>query len=150
MRVHKSNLIGELNRGFYAAMATFEFERAGGGQEPRKGMQRLVQFCREENRNGKPLIEDPEMRDLLARRAMEMEVLWLSSRYGLWRRTQRQKLGPQPYDNTALLGKKFRPVNGNSMMDMFGQYGQLKDDSDHVKYNGAAARNWNWDISCTR
>jgi len=141
-RVHKSNLIGELNRGFYAAMATFEFERAGGGQEPRRGMQQLVQFCRDEDRNSKPLIEDPEMRDLLSRRAMEMEVLWLSSWYGLWRRTQREKMGPQPYDNTALLGKKFRPVNGNSMMDMFGLYGQLKDDSDYVKYNGAAARNW--------
>lgn len=142
VRVHKDNLIGQLNRGFYAAMATFEFERAGGGQEPRKGMQRLVQFCREEKRNGKPLIQDSEMQDILAQRAMEMEVLWLSHWYGLWHRTQRDKLGPQPYDNTALLGKKFRPLDGDSLMDMFGLYGQLKDNSDYAKYDGSAARNW--------
>ncbi len=142
VRVHKDNLIGQLNRGFYAAMATFEFERAGGGQEPRKGMQKLVQFCREEKRNGKPLIEDSEMRDIIAQRAIEMEVLWLSSWHGLWRRAQREKLGPQPYDNTALLGKKFRPLGGNAMMDMFGLYGQLKDDSDYAKYDGSVSRNW--------
>lgn len=142
VRVHKDNLIGEINRGFYAAMATFEFERAGGGQEPRRGMQNLVEFCREEERNGKPLIKDPEMREVLAHRAMEMEVTWLSSWYGVFRRSQRQKLGPQSYDNTALLGKKFRPVDGNSMMDMFGLYGQLKDNSDYVKYGGSVSRNW--------
>jgi hypothetical protein len=27
-------------------------------------------------------------------------------------------------------------------MDMFGLYGQLKDNSDYAKYDGSAARNW--------
>jgi len=31
VRVPKENLIGELNRGFYHAMATFEFERGHAG-----------------------------------------------------------------------------------------------------------------------
>lgn len=142
VRVHKDNLIGEMNRGFYAAMATFEFERAGRGLEPRRGMQRLVQYCREEKRNGKPLIEDPQMQDILAQRAIEMEVSWLASWHGLWRRTQREKLGPQTYDLSAYLGKKFRPHEGNALMDMFDLYGQLKGDSPYAKRDGSVSRSW--------
>lgn len=142
VRVHKDNLIGKINMGFYAAMATFEFERAGGGPDVRRGMQRLVQFCRQEKRNGQPLIKDPQVRDTLARRAMQMEVSWLSHWYGLWRRTQREKLGPQTYDLSAFLGKKFRPIEGNALMDMFGLYGQLKEDSDYAKYDGSISRTW--------
>jgi len=57
VRVHKDYLLGELNRGFYHAMATFEFERSGTGGPARgqQSLQEFVQFCKEEKRNGKPL-----------------------------------------------------------------------------------------------
>ena len=53
--------MGELNRGFYLAMTTMEFERAhGGGLGAKRSMEKIVQFCREEKRNGKLLINDPK------------------------------------------------------------------------------------------
>ena len=142
VRVHKENMLGEENKGFYYAMATFEFERAAIGSERVRGMQRLVQFCREEKRNGKPLIEDPKVRDMLANMAMEHEVLRLASWYGVWLRTQRERLGPQPYDLSALLAKKFLSPDANALMDMFGIYGQLRSNSKHAKYDGELSHAW--------
>jgi len=142
VRVPKENLLGEINRGFYQAMATFEFERAGGGLDARRGMEGWVQFCREEKRNGKPLIEDPQVRDMLAQMAVGMEVSWLTDWYGVWRRSQRDKLGPQPYDLSALYRKERAAPSAEALMDMFGLYGQLKPESKWAKYDGAVLRNW--------
>lgn len=60
VRIPKGNLLGEINRGFYHAMATFEFERAAVSTDVRRGMEKMVEFCRKQKRNGKPLIKDPE------------------------------------------------------------------------------------------
>jgi len=142
VRVPKENLLGEINRGFYAAMATFEFERAAVGTDARRGMERLVEFCRNQKRNGKPLIEDPEARKMLARAAMQRQVMWLSGWYGACRRSQREKLGPQPYDLTMFLLKDAAPAQAEAMMDMLGLYSQLKPGSKYAKYDGAIQRQW--------
>ena len=81
VRVSKDYLLGELNRGFYHAMATFMFERSGTGvaADSKRFLEELVQFCKETKRNGKPLIEDPKVRDLLTQMAVEAEVERLCS-----------------------------------------------------------------------
>lgn len=142
VRVPKGNLIGEINRGFYAAMATLEFERASVVLDVRRGMERIVQFCREEKRNGKPLIKDPDVRKVLARMAMLQHVRSLTGWYSAWRRTQREKLGAQPYDLSAFLRKDTIPHSANALMNTFGLYGQLKQDSKYVKYDGVIERQW--------
>ena len=142
VRIPKENLLGEINRGFYHAMATFEFERAAVGVDARKGMERLVEFCRKEERNGKPLIEDPEIRKMLARAAMQRQVIWLSGWYGACRRSQREKMGPQTYDLTMFLRKDQAPAGAEAMMDMLGIYAQLRSGSKYAKYDGALQRQW--------
>lgn len=142
VRVSKDNLIGQMNQGFYFAMATFEFERSRGAADVRRAMERLVQFCREEKRNGKPLIEDPQVRDVLAQMAVEAEVHWLISWYSLWRRTKREKLGPQPYDLSLLMSKEASAPQAEDLMDMFGLYGQLRPGSKWAKFGGAPHRRW--------
>jgi len=142
VRIPKENLLGEINRGFYHAMATFEFERAAVGVDARKGMERLVQFCRKEKRNGKPLIEDPEIRKMLARAAMQRQVLWLCGWHGASRRSQREKMGPQTYDLTMFLRKDQAPAQAEAMMDMLGIYAQLRSGSKYAKYDGALQRQW--------
>jgi len=142
VRIPKENLLGEINRGFYHAMATFEFERAAVGVGARKGMERLVEFCRKEKRNGKPLIEDPEIRKMLARAAMQRQVLWLCGWYGASRRSQREKMGPQTYDLTMFLRKDQAPAGAEAMMDMLGIYAQLRSGSKYTKYDGALQRQW--------
>ena len=142
VRVPKENLIGEINRGFYAAMATFEFERASISQEARRGMVELVDFYRKEKRNGKPLIKDPEVRKMLARRAMQQQVMWLSGWHASWRRTRWEKLGPQTYDLTMFLRKDSAPDEAEAIMDTLGLYSQLKPGSKYSKYNGVVQRLW--------
>jgi len=143
VRVPKSNLLGELNRGFYLAMTTFEFERAaGGGLGGRRTMERIVQFCREENRKGKPLLKDTRARDMLARMAVHQHLAFLFGWLVTWNRANRETVGPQERDVSTHFGKTWPVYSGETMMKVFGLYGQLKPNSKYAKYKGETSYTW--------
>ena len=144
VNVPKTDLLGEVNRGFYHAMVTFEFERSttGGGGAARRGLEELIEFCREEKRNGKPLIEDPAMRDILADRAIALEQSWLSGWFAAWHFSQRDKLGSPPAESWGLHSKAVSGERAKQLMDYMGLYGQLRPDSKYAKYDGIAERGW--------
>jgi len=144
VRVSKDLLLGELNRGFYHAMVTFEFERSttGAGAGARRGLEELVEFCKEEKRNGKPLIEDSKIRDLLADRAIEMELTWLAGWSAAWHFSQRDRLGSPPPEVMGLHNKSVSDIRAKQLMDSLGLYGQLRPDSKWVKYEGRAETAW--------
>ena len=144
VNVPKTDLLGEVNRGFYHAMVTFEFERSttGGGGAARRGLEELIEFCRGEKRNGKTLLEDPAMRDILADRAIALEQSWLSGWFAAWHFSQRGKLGSPPAESWGLHSKVTSADNAKAMMDLMGLYGQLKPDSKYAKYDGRAASGW--------
>ena len=144
VRVPKKNLLGELNRGFYHAMVTFEFERSttGAGAGARRSLEELVEFCKEEERNGKPLIEEPKIRELLADRAIEMELTWLAGWSAAWHFSQRDRLGSPPPEVMGLHNKSVSDVRAKQLMDSLGLYGQLRADSKWVKYEGRAESAW--------
>jgi len=144
VRVPKDRLLGELNRGFYHAMVTFEFERSttGGGAGARRGLEELVEFARNEERGGKPLIKDPAMRDLIADRAIAMQLTWLEGWFAAWHFSQRDKLGSPPPEAGGLHNKMMGNVRAEQMMNTMGLYGQLRRDSKYAKFNGAAAEGW--------
>ena len=68
VRVPKRHLVGELNRGWYVGAALLDFERSGvaNSARGRRIVEELVQFCKENTRDGKPLSEDPLIRSRLA------------------------------------------------------------------------------------
>ncbi|MDD5289028.1 MAG: acyl-CoA dehydrogenase family protein [Dehalococcoidales bacterium] len=142
VRVPKNNVIGEVNRGFYAAMATFEFERAAVVVDARRGLRKLVEFCRKEKRNGKALIKDPEVRKYLAAMAMHQQARHLTTWYSVWHSANRAKLGPSRYDLNAFLEKSWRPDGANGMMDVLDMYGQLEPTSKYAKYEGLTGQWW--------
>lgn len=144
VRVPKDALLGELNRGFYHAMVTFEFERSttGGGAGARRNLEELVQFCKEEKRNEQPLIKDPKVRDLLADRAIEMELTWLAGWSAAWYFSQRERLGSPPPEAIGLHNKTVAVDRAKALIDSLGLYGQLRVDSKWVKYDGRAERQW--------
>ena len=144
VRISKNNLLGELNRGFYLAMTTFEYERAhGGGLGAKRSMERIVQFCREQKRNGKPLYKDPKVREMLARLAINSHLGFLQGWFVTWQRANKDKLGA-PTRNTSTIFPKsvFQVYEGESMMRVMGLYGQLKPNSKYVKYKGKASYKW--------
>ena len=144
VKVPKDDLLGELNRGFYHAMVTFEFERAstGAGAGSRRNLEELVEFCKTEKRNGKPLIEDPKVRELLADRAIDMQATWLSGWASAWYFSQRDKVGSPPPEAIVLHNKTLSPDRAKDFIDSMGLYGQLRPDSKHAKYDGRAETGW--------
>ncbi len=128
VRVPKEYLLGDLNRGFYHAMTTFEFERTGtaGPARSRQSLKEFVQFCKEEKRNGKPLIEDPEVREALAQMAVDNEVHKLIAWHAVWWFGQREKLGPKPFDLTGFFTKMCSTRHAEARMNIMGLYGQLR------------------------
>ena len=76
VRIPKSCMIGEKNRGFYQILNQLDYERAG--LERLMGnyslFEAIIQFTKETKRKGKPLCEDPLIRHKLAQLQVEFEV----------------------------------------------------------------------------
>ncbi len=77
VRVPKRAMIGEKNRGWYIAATTLDFERSGVASfaSNRRSIEELVELARETGTNGKPLSDDPIVRQRLAE-------LWTAQRGG--------------------------------------------------------------------
>jgi alkylation response protein AidB-like acyl-CoA dehydrogenase len=144
VRIPKDALLGELNRGFYHAMVTFEFERTSTGRAAteKRYLEELIQFCKKEKRNGRPLIEDPKIRDYLADMIIDQERNWLGGWFDSWHFSQRQKLGSPPPSTTALQTRRFSDDRAKALMDSLGLYGQLRRTSKYTKFDGQPERAW--------
>jgi alkylation response protein AidB-like acyl-CoA dehydrogenase len=144
VRIPKDALLGELNRGFYHAMVTFEFERTSTGRAAteKRYLEELIQFCKNEKRNGRPLIEDPKIRDYLADMIIDQERNWLGGWFDSWHFSQRQKLGSPPPSTTALQTRRFSEDRAKALTDSLGLYGQLRRTSKYAKFDGQPERAW--------
>ena len=144
VRVPKDRLLGELNRGFYHAMVTFEFERTNTERSgnARRNLEELVQLGKDEKRNGKPLIDDSKWRDMLADNAIQWELAYLGGWRDAWFFSQRKRLGAPPPSTSAYREKVDAAPQAKAVMDAMGLYGQLKRNSKYVKWDGQAERNW--------
>jgi alkylation response protein AidB-like acyl-CoA dehydrogenase len=144
VRVPKDALLGELNRGFYHAMVTFEFERTNtaSAASALRNLEELVQFCKKEKRNKKSLIRDAKVRDLLADRAIEQEIAWLGGWFDSWHFSQREKLGSPPPSASAVRTKTSADARAKALMDSLGLYGQLQRTSKYAKFDGQPERSW--------
>lgn len=84
-RIPESCLIGKEGGGWQVAMATLAFERgavggqAGGHSMMSKDVSEVVELARKAQRNGRPAIEDPLIRDQLVQFIMEQRTLALNS-----------------------------------------------------------------------
>jgi alkylation response protein AidB-like acyl-CoA dehydrogenase len=68
VRVPKTALLGERDRGWYQMATTLDFERSGiaGSAESRRLLEELVAYTRATRRNGRLLADDPVVRHHLA------------------------------------------------------------------------------------
>jgi len=76
VRVPKTCLIGEKNRGFYQVVNQLDYERSGlerlMGNYPL--FEAIIEFSKQTHRNGQPIGKEPFVRDRLARLQVEFEV----------------------------------------------------------------------------
>jgi 3-oxocholest-4-en-26-oyl-CoA dehydrogenase alpha subunit len=144
VRVPKRYLLGEINRGFYHAMAAFEYERSNTSRAAFsiRLFKDFVTFCKETKINGKPLIDDVKVRETLAKISVELEVWRLASWHTSWRFSQREKLGQLDFDLSGYFWKTLEPKHSKMMMDILGTYGQLREGSKWAQLAGSIERKW--------
>ena len=76
VRVPKKNIVGEKDKGWAVAGALLDFERSGVRYlaKAQRLLDDLMKFVKETNRGGKPLAQDPVIRQELGELAAEVEV----------------------------------------------------------------------------
>ena len=150
VRVPKKNLVGEQNRGWYVGATLLDFERSGVDYSAgsRRTLENLVDFCKENKRNGRPLAEDPLARQRLADLAIEIDVSRLISYNVAW--MQSQGLVP---NKEASMGKVFgtelQQRVARDGMAILGLYGQLEPDSKYAALGGRIEKAYITAISAT-
>ena len=141
VRVPKKNLIGEQDRGWYTMAVALDFERAGVhySSHGRRNLERLVQYAKETNHNGKPLSQHKVVRHKLVNLAVEIQASrWIAYRVA-W--MQGQGLVPNyEASMSKVFGSELQQKVANTGIEILGQYGQLWKNSKWVKLRGSLSR----------
>jgi hypothetical protein len=139
VRVHKKNLVGEKNRGFYYVLNQLDYERVGMewlmGNYPL--FEAIIRFSKETKRNGKPISEDPLIRNRLAQLQVEFEV----GRLLMYRAAQVMDKGKAPNVEAAIAKpfcNSFEKHLAGTAVDILGLYGQLSEESKFAPLMGMA------------
>ena len=150
VRVPKTNMVGEANRGWYIGATLLDFERSGVqySASSRRALEEMVQFARETKRNGRPLAEDPTVRDRLAQLAIEIEVSRMFSYHIAWMQSQ----GQVPNKEASigkLYGTELMQRVASIWLGLLGPYAQLKPGSKLAPFQGHAVQSFLSSFSMT-
>ena len=136
-RVPKSGLIGEKNMGWYVGATLLDLERSGAGYSARAArlMEDLIDFCKENRRDGRTLAEDPLLRFRLAQTAADIESARLIAYNVAW--MQSNGLIPNKEASIAkLVGSEVLQRVYVLGMQVLGMYGQLDPESKWAPIRG--------------
>jgi hypothetical protein len=143
VKIPKTSLIGEKNRGFYQIVNQLDYERSG--MERLMGnyplFDAIVKFSKETMRSGKPVCQDPLIRDKLARLQVEFEV----GRLLTYRVAFVIDQGKVP-NMEAAMAKVYCTAFEQHLADLstkiVGMYGQLAEDSRWAPISGMASHSF--------
>lgn len=150
LKVSKDDVVGEVNRGWYAGMTLLDFERSGVEYcaVSRRAVDETIKYARETKVNGKSLVDVPLIRNKLANMAVETEVSYMLSYQIAWM----QAAGEVP-NKEASMGKAFATEAEQRVfqqaMQILGMYGQLVGDSKYSQLKGFIEKNYLRTISDT-
>ncbi|MHB8645099.1 MAG: acyl-CoA dehydrogenase family protein [Thermomicrobiales bacterium] len=126
VRVVADNLIGEMNAGWRIAQTTLSYERGGNVLSRVVRLQemydRMIEVCQSLRRNGKPAIEDPNVRQKLGEIYAETEVL----RYSALRLLSRLEKGQRPGPEASISKLHYSELDKHVQelfLDILGPYG---------------------------
>ncbi len=136
VRVPRSHLVGELNRGWYIAATTLDFERSGIGRiaAARGVLDQAIEYCK----SSTPPVAKANYAHQLAELRIEYEVgRWLS-----YRVAHLQERGHLPNYEASMakaFGSEMQQRLARFLVNMMGLHGQLGAGSAAAKYEGLAA-----------
>jgi len=153
VRIPHENMLGQIGRGWYVAMATLETERGGGavagaeiggsaggaaagrGRAAGYGTAAIVELARETKRYGKSVWEDPAFRQKIVQIAIESQAGTTSGQRSIARRRK----GQLPQEMVSM-SKNWRSElgqrRGDLVMEIIGAYSQLVRGSKYTIDNG--------------
>ena len=141
VRIPRTNLIGEENRGWYHSMIALSFERSGGvamAATARRSLDDMIDFAKNTTINGKRLSEDPFVRHEIAQLAIQIEAMRMVGYRIIWQQTKGEIPGMEaPIVKT--LGSETSLQMAALATRMMGLYGQLGPGSTWAFLNGQAA-----------
>jgi alkylation response protein AidB-like acyl-CoA dehydrogenase len=135
--VPKNRMIGEKNKGFYYMMEALGSERnqvfVPGRLVPL--LEELVQYAKETKYRGRPLCEDPVVRDKLAQAAIELEVAGVLADHSRWLESNHMPMNYEP-EITKVFTSELEQRLVDTGMQLLGLYSQLTEASDRVPLRG--------------
>jgi len=143
VRVPRANVVGEENRGWYVAVTLLDFERSGidYSASARRLMDELKDYVTETTQNGKPLMDLPWIRSLLADRYIDCEVARLMA----YKVAYMQSQGLVP-NKEASMSKVFGSETLQRVtaagMEIMGMYGILGRDEKWAPLMGRVQEAW--------
>ena len=150
VRIPKKNLVGEQNRGWYVGATLLDFERSGVDYSAgaKRTLEELVDFAKNNKKNGTLIADDPVMRNRFADLAIEVEVSKLISYNIAW--MQSQGLVPNKEASMGkVLGTELQQHVSYTGMQMLGMHGQLEPGSGHAPLKGRIEHMYLTDVSQT-
>ena len=148
VRVPRSNIVGEINRGWYVAMTTLNFEREGTTYtaRARRALDELMPYVKETRRNGGHLAEEPALRHRLAEMVLETEVSRLLSYRMAWL-VDRGEVPQHEASICKLFSSELLLRVANVGMQVLGLFGQLVEGDGWAPLKGRFRRMYLWSIS---
>ena len=139
VRVPAFNLIGRRDLGWYYLAASLDIQRVRigevGGQ--RRMMEELVRFVNQTEVNGQPLKDDPYVRDILAQRAIEIEVARLFNYRSVWA-AAKGMVSPHYTSMGTMYLRETSQRLAQTICEILGQYAPLKAASKWAQLRGMA------------
>ncbi len=129
VRCPADRLIGVRGKGWQVSQATLGVERGGEGSViPRSWLVlKIIDYCKKTTRNGRPLSEDPAIKDLLIELYIEYNVgrLWGLRNYAM----TKGQIPAERYTGTQsyLHQKRFSPRLGRALLSLLGPYAMVDD-----------------------
>lgn len=141
VRIPKTQIVGEVNRGWYVTMAGRNFARVRVEMisGAKRSLEDLVEFCRETRYGGQSLAKDPIVRQRLAEIAVELEGARQFAYYVAW--LQSKEVDPvaeasaAKHFNTELIVRL-----ANTGLEVMGLYGTLRAGSKWAPLKGSFER----------
>ncbi len=140
VKVPKSRMIGEKNKGFYYMMEALGSERnqvfVPGRLVPI--LEDLIHYAKETEYEGRPLAEDPMIRHKLAQAAIELEVAAVLADHSRWLESNHLPMTYEP-EVTKVFTSEMEQRLVDTGMEILGLFGPLTEDSKWVPLRGRIA-----------
>ena len=120
VRVPAFYLVGGENNGWRVADTHLELEHGGEGRVGTDPLvERVVEYCQQMRVGEKPIMEDPNVRDLIADMMIELHTVSLFARRNFWHRFARE---PHPYGGAQFryYQRMVRLRNGERLQQIMG------------------------------